>query len=90
MVAHLVNSVRMKNNRRHAETVTLGIVKNGPRNGAKFENRDLKKIGKTPIHRQNRGIFGPDRNMKNTVWPNIGENGPTASPKMGLKSKIVI
>ena len=59
--------------------------------GVQVENRALKKKGKTPNHRQNPGIFGPGGNLKNTVWPKIGgKNGPTASPKMGLKSKIVI
>ena len=59
------------------------------KNGGKVEIRGFDKFGKTPNHRQNRGIFGPGGNLKNTVWPKIGENGPTASPKMGLKSKIV-
>ena len=69
-------------NRRNAETATPEITKHGPRNGAKVETRDLKNIAKTPKHRQHRGIFGPDRNMKtHNLSENRGKNGPTTSQK---------
>ena len=34
---------------------------------------------------QNRSTLGPDRNMKNTVWPKLGEKRPDGEPKNGAK-----
>ena len=62
-----------------------------PPNGAKAENRDLK-IWKDTKHTQAKsGYFRTgQKSEKHRVAENPGKNGPTASPQMGPKSKIVV
>ena len=61
-----------------------------PPNGAKVENRDLKKWKDTKKQAKS-GYFRTGQKSEKHRWPKIAEkNGPTASPKMGPKSKIEI
>ena len=60
-----------------------------PRNGAKVENRDLKKWKDTKTQAKSGYFRTGQKSEKHRLAENRGKNGPTASPKLGLKSKIV-
>ena len=55
----------------------------------RIEHRVLKNIRATPTHMHIQGFVHTGQILENTFSTKLPENGPTASAKQGVKSKIV-